>query len=221
VSASILVAESDPAVRRLVASRLGREGYTIEESAEPLGARRVDATFDMVLLEVGGRYGFEPIRAARATQAAVMVVALLREDQMWDVPGALDAGADDCLRRPFSPAELVSRVRAVLRRQPTVAHSIHVGAIEVDVGLRRVLLDGLEVDLTRREYDLVEHLAKRTHEVVPRQDLLDEIWDASGTTAADASLTEHIRRVRAKIELDPAVPARLVTVRGIGYRLAP
>jgi DNA-binding response OmpR family regulator len=221
VPATILVAESDPAIRRLVASRLGREGFAIEESAEPLAAGRADVVADLVVVEIGGKYGFEPIRAARASRPATMVVGLLRDDAMWDLPGALDAGADDCLRKPFSPAELVSRVRAVLRRRPVLGHSIHVGAIEVDADLRRVLLDDVEVDLTRREYDLVELLAQRSHEIVPRQDLLDQIWDAAGTTAADASLTEHIRRVRAKIEVDPTAPARLVTVRGIGYRLAP
>ncbi len=129
-------------------------------------------------------------------------------------------GADDYLAKPFSLPELESRIRAVLRRgaEPTVVTELVAGGLKIDLDQRTVTVDGGPVELTKREFDLLAHLASHPGHVFSREQLLEEVWGSTGSWQHDSTVTEHVRRIRLKIEADPDHPRCITTVRGIGYR---
>jgi two-component system alkaline phosphatase synthesis response regulator PhoP len=135
---------------------------------------------------------------------------------------AFDLGADDYVVKPFLPREFAARVRTALRRaRERPAATLRFGALEIRLAARVVTLDGAPVALTRREFDLLAYLALRRGQVIPRQQLLEEVWHASGDWQDSATVTEHVRRLRLKLEEEPSKPRLLHGVRNVGYCFEP
>jgi DNA-binding response OmpR family regulator len=154
----------------------------------------------------------------------VPVVFLTGRGHEIDRIAGLRMGADDYIVKPFSPGELTARVESVLRRaQPRSDHTglLGFGALHIDARTREVVLNQRRVDMTTKEFDLLYFLASSPRQVFSREQLLDQVWSSSSEWQTDATVTEHIRRLRRKIEADPDQPAWITTVRGAGYRFEP
>jgi two-component system, OmpR family, response regulator ResD len=178
---------------------------------------------DLVVLDLmlPGMSGLDVTRQIRAGGALPIIMLTARGEETDRVVG-LELGADDYVTKPFSPRELVARVKAVLRRAqpapgPVDAHTIAIGGLRLDSAARSVTLDGQSIGLTAREFDLLLFLMRHPGQVFTREQLLDNVWGY--TFASDMStVTVHIRRLREKIERDPTNPTFLQTVWGVGYR---
>jgi two-component system phosphate regulon response regulator PhoB len=219
----LLVAETDPALRRLVVQRFGREGYEVLDLDDPTAVReKVSAAEpDLVLLELGGTAGFEALLGLREI-SDVAVIGLLWADASLDEAAALELGADDCLARPISFRLLVARVRAVLRRiEPAPPRRLRFGHLELDLGARTVWVRDRLVELAAREFDLLAFLASHPDVVFTREELLGSVWKSSADWQQRETVTEHVHRVRNRIEDVPSNPRWLLTVRGVGYRFSP
>ncbi|HSL08223.1 MAG TPA: response regulator transcription factor [Pseudonocardiaceae bacterium] len=220
----ILVVDDDVMVRDVVGRYLGRAGYHVTVAGDGAEAlRAVEATPpDLVVLDLmlPGLPGLEVCRRLRAASPVpvVMLTALGEEE---DRIAGLELGADDYITKPFSPRELVLRVASVLRRarsaQPvTQLPPVTDDGLMVDVAARRAVLDGQELGLTVREFDLLAFLIRNPGQAFTRSELLDQVW---GWTFGDHStVTVHVRRLREKVEADPTAPQRIATVWGVGYR---
>jgi two-component system response regulator ResD len=228
--ARVLVVDDEPMVREVLARYLERDGFEVEAVADgelalrAFEARRPDLVLlDLMLPRVDG---FEVFRRIRARGGSPVIMITARGDVTDRIVG-LETGADDYVSKPFSPAEVVARVRAVLRRGSKVGTDagasmeiLEFGELEIDPGARLVTLSGSSVSLTPREFDLLHFLASNPRRVFSRYELLDELWDVA--FAGDpATVTVHVRRLREKIEADASRPVRLVTVWGSGYRFEP
>jgi DNA-binding response OmpR family regulator len=224
--ARILVVDDDATVSEVVGRYLEREGFTVETVADGRVAldRALAEPPDLVVLDLmlPGMDGLEVCRRLRAL-APVPIVVLTARGQESDRIIGLDLGADDYVAKPFSTKELVARVRAVLRRArgPLAAQSDHPrvlvdGDLEVDVAARQARRAGEVVSLTAREFELLAFLARHPRQAFSREEILDQVW---GYRYGDTStVTVHVRRLREKIEPDPAHPQRIATVWGVGYR---
>ncbi len=225
----VLVVDDEPMVREVLARYLQKEGFavsTAEDGQQALDAFAADrpdlVLLDLMLPRVDGYEVFERIRS----EAPTPVIMLTARGEETDRVVGLDLGADDYVTKPFSPREVVSRVRAVLRRTGTgepapAAPDVFVfPGLEVDTARREVRRDGEIVKVTRKEFDLLAYLAARPGVTLTREELLDDVWDFAWDGDA-ATVTVHVRRLREKIEDDPSDPKRLLTVWGIGYRLEP
>ncbi len=223
----ILVVDDDPTVSEVVARYLERDGYQVETVADGRVAldRALAEPPDLVVLDLmlPGIDGLEVCRRLRAL-APVPIVILTARGQESDRIIGLELGADDYVAKPFSTKELVARVRAVLRRAkgPLApsgpdAPRIHVdGDLEVDVAARQARLGGQVVALTAREFELLAFLVRHPGQAFRRDEILEGVW---GYRYGDTStVTVHVRRLREKIEADPATPVRIATVWGVGYR---
>jgi DNA-binding response OmpR family regulator len=218
----ILVVDDDPTVSEVVCSYLRSAGFLVDETADGLSAVEIARRTrpDLVVLDrmLPGIDGLEVCRRIRADRAVpvIMLTALREED---DRIGGLEAGADDYLAKPFSPRELVLRVQSILRRtlaEFTPESAVDVGGFHLEVSSRRVFRHGVELALTVREFDLLAFLIRHPRQVFSREDLLRAVW---GWEFGDLStVTVHVRRLREKIEPDPAHPSLLATVWGVGYR---
>ena len=219
----VLVAESDPALRRLLSRRLLSEGYEVIELADPAGAaaKVIAIQPDLTMLETGGEVGFDPLLAVRDASDRPLI-ALLWTDPVNDEAMVLDLGADDCLTRPLSFRTLLARTRAVLRRTNTaVVRRLSFGALDIDLAGRAVTVGGQDVELSAREFDLLAFLASRPGEAFSRDQLLASVWRSSASWQQPETVTEHVHRLRSRIEQDPSRPRWLLTVRGVGYRFSP
>jgi DNA-binding response OmpR family regulator len=222
---TILVVDDEPTIVEVVELYLRREGFEVLTAADGHAAlaaaeqRRPDlVVLDLMLPGVGG---LELTGRLRAAGRMPIIILTARGEEADRVVG-LELGADDYVVKPFSPRELVARVKAVLRRtQPEEAPAAHVlalGPLRLDSAARTATLDGRALSLTVREFDLLAFLMRHPGQVFTREQLLDNVWGY--TFASDMStVTVHIRRLREKIEADPASPALLTTVWGVGYRL--
>lgn len=219
--------DDDPAIAEVVTKYLEREGYSVETVSD--GQRALDSALsdppDLVVLDLTLPRidGLEVCRRLRALAPVPVIMLTARGDESDRVIG-LELGADDYMSKPFSPRELVSRVRAVLRRAngpltppPSGSPAFLVdGGLQVDVLAREATLDGERVSLTARELELLAFLMRHPKQAFRREELLSQVW---GTRYGDTStITVHIRRIREKIEIDPSNPSRIVTVWGVGYR---
>ena len=221
----VLVVDDDPTVSDVVRRYLERAGFEVVLAADGPAAL---AAFEqwrpaLVVLDLmlPGMDGLEVCRRMRARDGDVPVVMLTALGEEADRVVGLEIGADDYVTKPFSPRELVLRVRSVLRRAapqdtPLVLRD---GDLVVDVARRVALLGDRELALTVREFDLLAYLLRHPGRAFKRSELLDAVW---GWTFGDHStVTVHVRRLREKIEADPAEPTRIVTVWGVGYRYEP
>jgi len=226
VGTSILAVEDDERIRTAVRLALEDEGWDVEEAESGERALEVfgGGPFDVVLIDLmlPGIDGFELCRSLRRNSDVPIIMVTARTDT-HDVVAGLEAGADDYLTKPFEPKELSARIRALLRRiRPSSPGHTHLrfGDLEVIPDEGVVRKDGTEVHLTKTEFRLLVELASSPGRVHSREHLLEKVWgyDYFG----DGRLVDvHVRRLRTKIEADPALPRHVVTVRGLGYKLQP
>ena len=223
---TILVVDDEPIVRDVVVRYLRRDGFTTLEAGDGDAARRLIETDEpeLVVLDVmlPGLSGVEVCRALRA-ESDVPILMLTARDAESDRVLGLELGADDYVTKPFSSAELLSRVRAILRRREldraTGAATVRkLGGLQIDLGRHEVLVDGERVHLTLSEFKVLSLLAEQPESVVSRRELMQHLW-ASEHVGDEHACEVHISNLRRKIERDPSQPERLVTVRGSGYKL--
>lgn len=223
---AILVVEDEDSYREPLAFNLRRDGYEVGEAADgEVGLAMAESgDFDLVLLDLmlPGLPGTEVCRRLRQT-SDVPVIMLTAKDDVVDRVVGLEIGADDYVTKPYSYRELLARVRAVLRRRSSALQEededlLEVGAVQLWVERHEVAVDGRQVAMPLREFELLEYLARNPARVLTRSQLMDRVWgiDYVGETK---TLDVHVKRLRAKIEPDPSHPVRLVTVRGLGYKL--
>src|SRR5581483_8635300 len=222
----VLVVDDEPMLRNLLSRLLRMEGYDVIEAADGqaaldlVGERRPD----LVLLDVmmPARDVLSDLR--ETSQVPVILVSALGEEA--DRVLGLKMGADDYVVKPFSAAELSARIESVLRRArqrtpPPVANRLVFDGLVVDLQTREVTVAGQKAELTAKEFDLLAFLAGSPRQVFSREQLLQQVWESSSDWQSDATITEHVRRLRRKIEADPDNPRWITTVRGVGYRFEP
>jgi DNA-binding response OmpR family regulator len=225
---TVLVVDDEPTITEVVARYLQRAGYRTAVAADgaqalaAAGEHRPDlVVLDLMLPKMGG---LEVMRRLRERDhARIPIILLTARGEESDRITGLRLGADDYVVKPFSPAELVARIDAVLRRVNVPSGeqaSIEVGNLAIDPSARRVLIGGEEAQLTGREFDLLLFFVTHPGQVFSRNQLMDAVWQYSFYTDT-STVTVHIRRLRAKIETDPTEPQHLQTVWGIGYRFQP
>ncbi len=226
VAQIVLVVDDEPVVREVVARYLRRDGFETLEAGDGDEARALIETRrpSLVVLDVmlPGVDGLELCRWIRAGSDLPVILLTARGDEADRIVG-LELGADDYVTKPFSPRELAARVRSVLRRttapRPQTERLVFDG-VALDGASREVVRDGMPVALTAKEFDLLWFLASHPRQVFSRDQLMDRVW---GYAAAldTGTVTVHVRRLREKVEADPARPAHLRTVWGVGYRFDP
>lgn len=227
----ILVVDDDPQLRSLLLLVLEGEGYPVALASDTAGAiEEVEkGEVDLVVLDIS--LGIEDGRMVLARireMGDLPVIIISGKGETADRVLGLRLGADDYLAKPFSPVELVARVETVLRRARAGRSSGRgVGKDDGDTGLRldestrEVRIDGEPIELTAKEFDLLAFLVRSPRQVFSRGQLLEHVWSSRSDWQDEATVTEHVRRVRHKIEPDPAKPRWITTVRGVGYRFEP
>jgi phosphate regulon transcriptional regulator PhoB len=221
----VLIVEDEPDIRELLVFHLEREGYHVTQCRNGAEALRMarSASPDLILLdlmlpEVDGLAVCRRLRQDPATQAVPIVMLTARGDEVDRVLG-LELGADDYVVKPFSPRELVARIRAVLRRTHPApgAAPVTVGRLTIDPAAHTVAVDGVAVSLTRREFDLLRALVEARGRVLSREFLLDHVWGYTAAAEIETRTVDvHVRRLRQKLG---AEGQRIGTVTGVGYRL--
>ncbi|WP_393076135.1 response regulator transcription factor [Streptomyces sp. LN704] len=219
--ARVLVVDDDPTVAEVVSGYLDRAGYLVDRAADgPAALARAAAHWpDLVVLDLmlPGMDGLEVCRRMRGRGPVPVIMLTARGDEDDRILG-LEVGADDYVTKPFSPRELVLRVESVLRRArpATAAHPLHAAGLGLDPAARRATKRSVELALTTREFDLLAFFLRHPGRVFSREDLMREVW---GWDFGDLStVTVHVRRLRGKVEDDPARPRLIHTVWGVGYR---
>jgi two-component system response regulator ResD len=225
VRASVLVVDDEPTIAEVVCRYLENAGYDVHSAGD--GRAALDAgAVDLVVLDLmlPGIDGLEVMRRLRErAQRPPAIILLTARGEESDRIIGLRLGADDYIVKPFSPGELVARVDAVLRRTATVRDPgppVVAGALHIDVGAHRATCGGEQLTLTQREFDLLAHLARHPGRAFTREELIEQVWQYSFYTDT-ATVTVHVRRLRAKLEQAPGGEGMIETVWGVGYRLAP
>jgi DNA-binding response OmpR family regulator len=223
-AAKVLVIEDDADIRSVVSMTLEAEGYDVAVATDGMEGIQLVATArpDLVILDVMMPVvsGLDVLRHVRQRDNVPVIILTALGEEANRVKG-LQLGADDYIVKPFSPRELVARIQAVLRRShsvPSGEESITHDDLRIDLRSREVSAHGEVVELTAKEFDLLAFLAASPGRVFTRPELLGEVWQSSSEWQQEATVTEHIRRLRVKIEVDPERPRWLRTVRGVGYR---
>jgi two-component system response regulator RegX3 len=223
---SILIVEDESSFSEALSFLLGKEGYEVDiaetgtEAIKKFNENGADLVLlDLMIPEVSG---VEVCKAIRAT-SQVPIIMLTAKDSEIDKVVGLELGADDYVTKPYSSRELIARIKAVLRRGASddvpSEHGIHsVAGIRLDTGKHQVTVNGTLVSLPLKEFELLEFLMRNSGRVLTRTQLIDRIWggDYYGDTK---TLDVHIKRLRSKIEADPANPVLIQTIRGLGYKL--
>jgi two-component system response regulator RegX3 len=220
----VLVVDDEESYRQALASGLNREGFAVECAGDGHEALRLFHRVhpDLVLLDVmlPDLSGIELCQQMRALKPVPIIMVTARDSEV-DVVLGLELGASDYVAKPFRLRELVARMRAVLRRGAAVAEHheevLHVGPVRLDAGRREVMVHEVPVELSRKEFDLLSLLMSHSGQVVTRDGCIDRLWWDQELTDT-RTLDTHIKRLRRKIEPDPANPRHLVTVRGVGFR---
>jgi two-component system, OmpR family, response regulator RegX3 len=222
----ILLVEDETSISEPLAAALEREGFatvvagTLADGLQAFRSRAPELVLLDVMLPDGD--GRELLRQIRSSSRVPVIMLTARGDEMDRVIG-LELGADDYVAKPFSAAELVARIRAVLRRtaapSPTAGSILRVGEVEMNLDTRSVTKDGEPVQLALKEFELLRMLMEQSGKVVTRTDLMDEVWDPNwyGPTK---TLDVHVSSLRKKLGEDPATPTYIHTVRGVGFRFA-
>ncbi|MFC6094262.1 response regulator transcription factor [Saccharothrix sp. BKS2] len=220
---SVLLVEDDPVVRSAVGRALTGLGHAVLPVGTALEALReiTSSTFDLVVLDLGlpDMDGADALRMMRGVCDVPVIVATARDDEA-EIVRVLNAGADDYLVKPFSSEHLAARLAAVLRRARKQApvEALRLGGLTVDLDRREARLHGRELNLTRKEFDLLAYLAAREGKVVPRAELLANLWNLPGRHD-DQTLDVHLSWLRRKLGERAAEPRFLHTVRGVGFKL--
>ncbi len=226
---TILVVDDEPTIVEVVGRYIKRAGYETLEATDGLQALSLAERFRpaLIVLDVmlPGIDGIEVMRRLHeGHHSSVPVILLTARGEESDRLAGLRRGADDYVVKPFSPAELVARVEAVLRRSARradpAAAPIELGPLRIDTAMRTVSLEDAEISLTQREFDLLAFLASHPGQVFSRDQLMETVWDFPFFTDT-STVTVHVRRLRAKLGDDPADPRFIETVWGVGYRLRP
>ena len=229
-SPSVLVVDDDPIIREVLARYLTHAGFEVETADD--GNRALQAVSagqpDLMILDLmlPGLDGLEVFRRIRRSANEPAVIMLTARGAETDRVVGLELGADDYVSKPFSPREVVARVQAVLRRAGShgrvhgEAQPLRFDGLEIDLGPREVWVDGEEIALTPKEFELLLFLASSPRVAFSRARLLEELWDLA-FDGDPSVVTVHVRRLREKIESDPSAPRRLITVWGVGYRFEP
>jgi DNA-binding response OmpR family regulator len=223
---TVLVVDDEPIVRDVVVRYLQRDGFETLEAADGDAARALieSASPHLVVLDVmlPGTDGLALCRWIRSRGELPVIMLTARGEEADRIVG-LELGADDYVTKPFSPRELAVRVRTVLRRTAHAAlpnERLDLGRLVIDARTREVTVDGRQLRLTAKEFDLLFFLASHPRQVFSRDQLMDRVW---GYAAAldTGTVTVHVQRLRSKIEPDPKSPKQLETVWGVGYRFVP
>lgn len=220
----ILIVDDEPRILEVVATYLRRDGYQVETAVDGETARRGLTEFkpDLVVLDLmlPAVSGFEVLNDIRRDGDLPVILLTARAEESDRVAG-LELGADDYVVKPFSPRELVARVRTVLRRSTAKPHSdpYEYDGIVIDTTRRVAMVEEERVELTAKEFDLLAFLVAHPLQVFSRGDLLDQVWGSSPEWQDPATVTVHVRRIRQKIEADSQDPRWIQTVWGVGYRL--
>jgi DNA-binding response OmpR family regulator len=226
VGTRILTVEDDERIRTAVRLALQDEGWEVDEAET--GEEALDmfqrAPADVVLIDImlPGVDGFDVCRSLRRTSDVPIIMVTARDDT-HDIVAGLEAGADDYLTKPFAPKELSARIRALLRRSRAADHGaahMRFGDLEIVPDEGVVRSGGTEIHLTRTEFRMLVELASAPGRVFSREGLLEKVW-GYGYFGDGRLVDVHIRRLRTKVETDPANPRHVVTVRGLGYKLQP
>jgi len=220
----VLVVEDEESFSDALSYMLRREGYEVEiAESGPQALSAFDRTgADLVLLDLmlPGLPGTEVCRELRNRSKVPIIMVTARDTEVDKVVG-LELGADDYVTKPFSSRELIARVRAVLRRggesDELVTNTVEAGPVRMDVERHTVAVDGRQVNMPLKEFDLLELLLRNAGRVLTRGQLIDRVW-GSDYVGDTKTLDVHVKRLRAKIEPDPGNPKYLVTVRGLGYK---
>jgi two-component system response regulator ResD len=222
----VLVVDDDDAVRLLVRRALEREGLRVEEAPDAARALQAfeGASWDLVVLDVSlpDLSGLDLLRRLRLGADVPIIMLSGRSDEADRVAG-LESGADDYVVKPFYPRELAARVRSLLRRsgartRPSV---LEFDDLTIDTASRQALLRGTPVELTAREFDLLEFLASAPRQAFSRAQLLQRVWGSSSAWQQESTVTEHVRRIRRKLGVEADQSRWIATVRGFGYRFEP
>jgi DNA-binding response OmpR family regulator len=226
----VLVVDDEANIREVLCQYLAAEGFLTTQATDGEDALRqvVGTPPDMIILDLmlPGLDGLEVCRRIRATSAVPILMLTARGEELDKVTG-FSVGADDYVTKPFSPREVVMRVQAMMRRAqatsvPAMAQhgTLHFGTLIIRPQLRIAERDGVALDLTSKEFDLLYFLASHPRQVFTRQQLLDHVWDI-GYFGDISTVTVHIRRLREKIEPEPSAPLHVKTVWGVGYKFDP
>lgn len=227
----LLLVEDDPDIAGLLAANLREEGYNVDLAADGVAALAAIAGkhYDLLLLDVmlPGVDGLEICRRVRAGPVYTPIIIVSSKSSDVQRVVGLEMGADDYIVKPFALAEVVARVRALLRRVEALSRPaaeqtdtvIFAHGLRIDAQSRTVALDGQPLALTAREFDLLHFFARHPGRMFTRLELLNQVWGYSHD-GYEHTVNSHINRLRAKIETDPAKPARILTVWGVGYKFA-
>jgi two-component system, OmpR family, response regulator RegX3 len=223
----ILIVEDEESFSDPLSYLLGKEGFEVEVVDNGLDAitefDRNGADLVLLDLQLPGQSGTEVCRQLRQ-RSTVPVIMLTAKDTEIDKVVGLELGADDYVTKPYSSRELVARVRAVLRRQgepeELISSTVHAGPVRMDIERHVVSVDGEQVSLPLKEFELLEMLLRNSGHVLTRGQLIDRVW-GSDYVGDTKTLDVHVKRLRSKIEPDPSLPRYLVTVRGLGYKFEP
>lgn len=226
----VLIVDDEASIREVLGQYLALEGFAVQGAADGVEALRAvqSAPPDLIILDLmlPGIDGIEVCRRVRQSSATPILMLTARGDEAAKIEG-FRAGTDDYVTKPFSPREVVLRVQAIMRRLEATTvpamvldGALRVGALVIQPSLRRVERDGVRLDLTAKEFDLLHFLAAHPRQVFTRQQLLDHVWDYD-YYGDPSTVTVHIRRLREKVEPDPARPLHVKTVWGIGYKFEP
>ncbi len=222
----VLIVEDEPSYVDALSIGLVGEGFVVAAASTIADARAQFAAVkpDILLLDVmlPDGSGIDFCRELRATSAVPIIMVTARSEEV-DVILGLEFGASDYVTKPYRLRELIARIRAVLRRsgaEPASDVIMSIGEFRIDTIRRSVVRDGVELELSRKEFDLLTLFTSRLGQVVTRDECLDEIW--WGRDLADTrTLDTHVKRLRQKLEIDPGNPVHLLTIRGVGFRLDP
>jgi two-component system KDP operon response regulator KdpE len=220
----ILVVDDDPQIRRVMRVTLMGQGYEVDDAKDGEGAlEKLRAhRFDLVLLDMNmpGMGGLEACREIRS-QSEIAIIMLTVRDSEADKVEALDAGADDYITKPYNPPELLARIRAALRRAPSMqgpTGRMVLGSVQVDFDAREVTARDRKVRLTPKEFDLLRYLAAHANRTVSHRELLQAVWGPDYGDQVDY-LRVFVNQLRKKIESTPSQPVFLITEPWVGYRL--
>lgn len=217
----LLLVEDDPTIIRMLGSFLREEGFEVVSvtGQKAASAAMEESEADLALVDISLADGNGFAVCADAKKRGIPVIFLTASGDEYSVVMGLDMGGDDYIAKPFRPRELVSRIRNVLRRCGKRQSVIPLGDLVVDTDKGTVTRNGTDLYLSALEYKLLLVFLNNRGQVLSRAKLLEEIWDSAGDFVEDNTLTVYIKRLREKIEADPADPKLIRTVRGLGYRL--